>query len=57
MQQEVEEPEAVLCKRLMSQKKRLSSGGTGGSTMLSASKKPKPQSAPDSFEIEFKTRG
>ncbi|BBM97655.1 cullin 3 [Marchantia polymorpha subsp. ruderalis] len=34
----------------MSQKKRLSSGGTGGSTMLSASKKPKPQSALDSFE-------
>lgn len=35
---------------LMSQKKRLSIGGTGGSTMLSASKKPKPQSGLESFE-------
>ncbi|CAM6082064.1 unnamed protein product [Calypogeia fissa] len=34
----------------MSQKKRLSIGGTGGSTMLSASKKPKPQSGLESFE-------
>lgn len=35
---------------LMSQKKRLGIGSTGGSTMLSASKKLKPQSGLESFE-------